>query len=174
MNSVLHKITSSKVLTCDDLTSQDKEKLYTLMERLGASRAFTYDRFFKEGFRLWELIGVDSIKDFFLLSSAHKDLYDYLNVLRVDNRSEDGWFWTAISSEWGLRASLKAVMIQLGMLSEVTIQKRFSTDNWKEFERKGLISILSSFEPVNSFIDVKALFDVAWKSSLSSRNVKLK
>lgn len=63
---ILQNLIREKRLQSSDVSVIDKEKLYSLMEKYGASRGFTYDRFFKEGFRLWELVGVDFVKDFSL------------------------------------------------------------------------------------------------------------
>lgn len=170
---ILQNLTREKRLQSSDISVIDKEKLYSLMEKYGASRGFTYDRFFKEGFRLWELVGVDFVKDFFLRSNQKKAVLDYLNVLRLNGGSGDGWFWTAIGEEWGLRASFKNFMALLGMLSDVTIQKRFSSDNWKEFERIGIVDILRELEPSSDVsFDAEQMLEEAWQQSLSNRCVK--
>lgn len=170
---ILQNLIREKRLQSSDVSVIDKEKLYSLMEKYGASRGFTYDRFFKEGFRLWELVGVDFVKDFFLRSNQKKAILDYLNVLRLNGGSGGGWFWTAIGEEWGLRASFKNFMALLGMLSNVTIQKRFSSDNWKEFERVGIIAILRELEPsCDVSFDAEQMLKEAWQQSLSNRCVK--
>lgn len=175
MNGILHKITCDVSLSGRDLNPRQKESLFMLMEKYGASRAFTYDRFFKEGFRLWELIGIDFIKDQFFLSTDHKDLFDYQNVLRLGNKAQEGWFYGTIGNEWGLKSLLKGVMTQLGMLSEVTIANRFSSDNWKDYERRGIVSILAEFENEPSVdFDSKAVFDRAWQQMLSNRSADKK
>ena len=170
---ILQNLIREKRQQSSDVPVIDKEKLYSLMEKHGASRGFTYDRFFKEGFRLWDLVGVDFVKDFFLRSNQKKAVLDYLNILRLNGGLGDGWFWTTIGEEWGLRASFKNFMALLGMLSDVTIQKRFSSDNWKEFERIGIISILRELVPsCDVSFDAEQILEEAWLQSLNNRIVK--
>lgn len=170
---ILQNLISKNKLQSSNFSVMDKEKLYLLMEKYGASRGFTYDRFFKEGFRLWELVGVDFIKDFFLRSNQKKAFLDHLNVLRLNGGSGNEWFWTAIGGERGLRASFKNFMALLGMLSDVTVQKRFSSDNWKEFERVGIVAILRELEPSSDVsFDAEQMLEEVWQQSLSNRRVK--
>ena len=170
---ILQNLIRENKLQSSTFSATDKEKLYLLMEKYGASRGFTYDRFFKEGFRLWELVGVDFVKDFFLRSNQKKAVLDYLNVLRLNGGSGNGCFWTAIGEEWGLRASFKNFMALLGMLSDVTIQKRFFSDNWKEFERVGIVAIIRELEPsCDVSFDAEQMLEDVWQQSLSNRCVK--
>lgn len=171
MDGILHKITSGDRLSASDLTPQKKEELFLLMKKYGASRAFSYDRFFKEGFRLWELIGIDFIKDQFFLYTNHIDLFDYQNFLRLGDNAQDGWFYTSIGNEWGFKSLLKGVMCQLGMLSEVTIANRFSLDNWKDYERRGIVSVLAEFDlDTDVLFDSLSVFDKAWKQMQTNRS----
>lgn len=145
----LEKIKGGKVLPSKDLEPEEKQQLYALMKRYGASQAFSYDRFFKEGFRVWELLGVDWIQTRFLREEGLKEDADYLSVMQMQKKVPVGWFWPLLSQHDGMKARFKRKMAQLGMVSDVTVINRFSSSNWKPFERIGVWSIIDQITDTN-------------------------
>lgn len=145
----LEKIKGGKVLSSKDLGPEEKQQLYALMKRYGASQAFSYDRFFKEGFRVWELLGVDWIQTRFLREEGLKEDADYLSVMQMQKNVPVGWFWSLLSQHDGMKARFKRKMAQLGMVSDVTVINRFSSSNWKPFERIGVWSIIDQITDTN-------------------------
>lgn len=145
----LEKIKGGKVLSSKDLEPEEKQQLYTLMKRYGASQAFSYDRFFKEGFRVWELLGIDWIQTRFLREEGLKEDADYLSVMQMQKNVPVGWFWSLLSQHDGMKARFKRKMAQLGMVSDVTVINRFSSSNWKPFERIGVWSIIDQITDIN-------------------------
>lgn len=135
MHKKLKKIYSPKtVLSPDDLLATEKKQLYDLLMSYGASLSFAYERFFKEGFDAWELIGIDNIKQEFL---KEREL--------CLTSSEPGAFYELLGNHRGLKAELRDKMQSLGMKSELTIIKRFQTDNWKPYELLGIKAIIEEF-----------------------------
>ena len=145
----LEKIKGGKKLSSKDLEPEEKQQLYTLMKRYGASQAFSYDRFFKEGFRVWELLGIDWIQTCFLREEGLKEDADYLSVMQMQKNVPVGWFWSLLSQHDGMKARFKRKMAQLGMVSDVTVINRFSSSNWKPFERIGVWSIIDQITDIN-------------------------
>lgn len=145
----LEKIKGEKVFSSKDLGPEEKQQLYALMKRYGASQAFSYDRFFKEGFRVWELLGVDWIQTRFLREEGLKEDADYLSVMQMQKNVPVGWFWSLLSQHNGMKARFKRKMAQLGMVSDVTVINRFSSSNWKPFERIGVWSIIDQITDIN-------------------------
>lgn len=60
------------LLAPTDLTAEEKKRLYALFTDKGASDAFAYTRFFRDGFAEWELRGIWQCK------------IDYLNLLHCE------------------------------------------------------------------------------------------
>lgn len=155
----LEKIKGGKVLSSKDLGPEEKQQLYALMKRYGASQAFSYDRFFKEGFRVWELLGVDWIQTRFLREEGLKEDADYLSVMQMQKNVPVGWFWSLLSQHDGMKARFKRKMAQLGMVSDVTVINRFSSSNWKPFERIGVWSIIDQITDT----DLRHSFEKAYR-----------
>jgi hypothetical protein len=145
----LEKIIGGKELSSKDLEPEEKQQLYALMKRYGASQAFSYDRFFKEGFRVWELLGIDWIQTRFLREEGLTNEADYLAVMQLQKQVPVDWFWSLLSQHDGMKARFKRKMAQLGMISDVTVINRFSSSNWKPFERIGVWSIIDQITDTN-------------------------
>lgn len=59
--------------TSSDFTVQEKEKLFSFFERFGMKRGTVYNRFFRDGFKPWELTGIEScITDFCILNDMEQ------------------------------------------------------------------------------------------------------
>lgn len=151
---IFEKILSkTDVLTKNDLTSDEKVRLYALMERLGMSQSTSYLRFFSKGFDLWEISGIAKIKSDYLdsvkqqLVSAKAEGTDdgdrgYAYILALDTGTP-GRFYAALK-EANLIAHFKEYMSTLGMSGNTT-WTRFSDDNWKEWELRGIASVVDEY-----------------------------
>lgn len=150
-------------LSANDMAADDKKNLFAYMVKNGSSAAFAYDRFFREGFALWELRGIDDIKQEFLndyrlelLTGEPVDPQPDGSEVTCDNGDrgyaavlaiagdEPGGFYRAISHVRGLANRLKERMAQMGMC-ETTTWRRFQSDNWKDYERAGIRNVISGF-----------------------------
>lgn len=132
----LKKIFNPKcILNPNDLSADEKKQVYNLLGMNGASMAFAYERLFKEGFKEWELVGIDQIKK------------DYLSEMCLHLSSEDmnipGKFYETLNSHRGLKSLFCRRMQDMGMTSQITVIRRFTQDNWKSYERRGIRAILS-------------------------------
>lgn len=150
--SIFYKILQTKrPLGVNDLSPDEKKSLFALMVRNGASAGFAYDRFFQKGFQVWELDGINTIKCGFLkdheqelLESVDEDgTKGYAYALSLDDSK--GGFWRAIGQVPGLISEFKNIMHEKGMMSDVTIIKRFNADDWKQYELIGVRQIISDF-----------------------------
>lgn len=137
---IIDKISSPRThLNSDDLSPNQKKLLYEVMMRHGASQGFTYDRFFKEGFREWELMGIDEIKARFVEEhsgsfpipySEYEGLmsfYEYLGISRM-------------------KLAFIEYMGSLGMGAN-TVMTRFnaSDDGFSDYERIGVRAVVDIF-----------------------------
>lgn len=147
-NMIIEKLTQPGAhLNCDDLTPNQKKLLWEIMKRYGASQGFAYDRFFKEGFLQWELIGINSIKRKFL-ESHQTDLFPEGNVPEgfIETICQnDGEFYRTLGRAFGLKKIFTDYMGTLGMGSNSVLNK-FSTDDWKAYERVGVLAVVGDFE----------------------------
>lgn len=143
-------IEQKSVLAVNDLSPEEKRSLSALMIKYGATAGFTYDRFFQTGFARWELDGITKIKADFLklheremLESGGDDGKGYAFALSLDDSK--GGFWRAIGQTKGLITQFKDYMRERGMMSPTTVIKRFSDDDWKRYELRGVDSIIREF-----------------------------
>ena len=129
---IFDKLTiDGKHLDAADLKPNEKSRLYNLMKTYGASIYFSYDRFFKEGFSQWELIGVNRIAREFCEAN---DLPP----------TEAGQLFRSLKDGDGKKEALYVRMEQLGM-SRVTTRKHFLADDFKPWERVGISHIIDMF-----------------------------
>ena len=171
---ILTKISSpDTALDVTDMTPEEKRSLYAFFEQQGASQGFTYDRFFKEGFSIWELLGINQIKIEYLYylhteekveisvrNEGNEPLYYYkpkatteavpdgVTTADIEERrfslTTPGDFWRFLG-DVRKRSHFSARMMGYGMMSAVTVARRFSTDNWKPFETTGIIQLTQDF-----------------------------
>lgn len=128
-------------LKATDMSADDKKKLYSIMERYGATQSTTYNRFFDKGFDLWELRGIDLCKKLFIRENVpadDKELSDHLF-------SVGSGFYTELPFMSGLKSNLVNYMASLGMEHRNTVCKRFDADDWKQWERVGILAIIEEF-----------------------------
>lgn len=142
-------------LNCDDLTPNQKLYLWELMKSYGASQGFAYDRFFKEGFREWELLGIDNIKKRFI-EEHQKELWTtpeddgtvgYAGVLATygDVCNTPGEFYRTLGRVFGLKKQFTEYMKSLGMGTN-SVLNHFTNDDWKDYERVGIMAVIDEFE----------------------------
>lgn len=133
-------------LACDDLTPNQKKHLWTVMMRHGASQGFAYDRFFKEGFREWELLGIDNVKRDFL--KKHED--------KLGEADADVGFYDCIGKA-RLKLAFVDYMGSLGMGSN-TVLVRFGKnqeEDFKNYERIGIRAVIKEFEREARELDIR-------------------
>ena len=158
------KITKSHTpLQTDDMTVEDKKSLYAALEKKGFTLATFYLRFFQKGFSEWEIEGIDECKRQFLqLTDVSQPLLEYadesdsqmvegdkgyLYILAQSN--EPGIFYSCLKRvNAGMCNKFIAYMNERGM-SAATVIKRFTTDNWKPWEKEGIRNLLNSYYNVN-------------------------
>ena len=129
-------LTSKGVLQATDLTVSEKKDLCSFLQRYGISQALYYDRFFKEGFYEWEIEGINHIKSFFMDECLSDE---------KGNITESGKFYELIGNRRGLKSQFTKLMYDKGMRSEVTVRKRFASDDWKPWELMGICAIIEEF-----------------------------
>ena len=163
-----NKVFSLGILDSDDLTPEDKKRLFLLMTEHGASESFAYTRFFRDGFARWEIDGVLRLKVEYLdhlhrnekihiehrLADTRKtpdgDICHYLTYYptpdgeRSFDMNEPGQYWDFLGNI-RYRTHFANCMQHYGMMSEVTVRKRFSTDDWRDYERIGIEQIIKEF-----------------------------
>ena len=161
INMIIEKLTQPGAhLNCDDLTPNQKKLLWEIMKRHGASQGFAYDRFFKEGFALWELKGIDTIKRQFL-SDRFSELFPDQTTMPEALASgaildtvvaTNGEFYRTLGRTFGMKKVFTDLMGTLGMGSNSVLNK-FSTDDWKDYERIGVQAVMQEFEKEVSTLD---------------------
>lgn len=166
---LLEKIyTPCMPLSPTDLSADEKKLLYALMASLGATNGFTYNRFFKEGFSQWEIDGIIALKTAFIkwLQTEEKLFIEIRNVggnkwmhfYRIPPKATEGQsfeehsfditkpgdFWRFILDISYCRKFAK-FMEDRGLKSYLTVSKRFSADDWKEWELEGMRMVMERF-----------------------------
>ena len=157
---IIEKITKSHTpLQTDDMTVEDKKSLYAALEKKGFTLATFYLRFFQKGFSEWEIEGIDECKrQFLLLPNVAQQLLDYVDEDDPQRLEGDkGYLYTLAQSDdpgvfysclkrvnAGMCNKFIAYMNERGM-SAATVIKRFTTDNWKPWEKEGIRNLLNSY-----------------------------
>ena len=156
----LEKITTPlQSLDVKDISVEEKKSLSDFMQTKGFSVATFYLRFFKNGFSVWEIIGINECKKQFLaMSEIAELLLSYAgDEAQGDDKGDKGYLYNLAKSDkagvfydclkranTGLCKKFFDFMNERGM-STGTVIKRFTTDNWKEWETNGIKSCLSQF-----------------------------
>ena len=146
---MLKKILAGKVLRPSDMTTKQKNDLYARLAPYGISPTLAYHRFFHIGFKAWEISGVTQLKKEFLIMAScgngtgeDSGSRGYGYVLTLDPNYDDSQFYSMLSD---LRIGRRFCdfMAAHGMTSQMTVRTRFKANDWKEWERIGIRSILS-------------------------------
>ena len=150
-------------LRTDDLTAEDKNALYAALEKKGFTLSTFYLRFFQKGFSEWEIEGIDECKrQFLLLPNVAQQLLDFVDnddlqmeagdkgyLYILAQSDEPGIFYSCLKRvKAGMCNKFIAFMNERGM-SAATVIKRFTTDNWKPWEKEGIRNILNSYYNIN-------------------------
>lgn len=156
----IEKITTPlQSLNAKDISVEEKKSLSDFMQSKGFSVATFYLRFFKNGFSVWEIIGINECKKQFLAipevaelllsyagdeeQGADKGDKGYLSTLAKSDKV--GAFYECLRrANTGLCKKFFDFMNERGM-STGTVIKRFTTDNWKEWESNGIKNCLCQF-----------------------------
>ena len=128
-------------LDSSDLTAKTKTRLYLSLKPHGMTQSTFYLRLFNRGFEAWEIHGIHNIKKTFI--RTHEKELRAANEGSIRFRNNDGSFYEALRKA-ELITVFKAYMFELGMSLNTTTQ-RFSTDNWKSWEQKGIKSLVEQF-----------------------------
>lgn len=105
--------------------SESRKKLFRMMGEHGMKQSTCYLRFFRDGFKPWEIKGIEEvIKEFD--SSFSGDLSSFYQELPK-------------------KGDFIRIMEDLGM-SRGTVIKRFRMFNFKEYELKGINYILKDYQ----------------------------
>ena len=164
---IFEKVFAGGVLDPSDLTADEKKRLYLRMTDNGASEAFAYTRFFRDGFAQWEVDGILRAKIDYLhhlhtdekvsfevrctetVATPDGETYKYRHFYEVDGEersfdiTQPGDYWRMLG-ELRRRTDFAQWMQQRGMMSEVTVRKRFSADDWRDYELVGIRQVIKS------------------------------
>lgn len=111
--------------TSSDFSVKEKEMLFSFFENHGMKRSTAYNRFFRDGFKDWELNGVECcIKDF-CISNEIPCPSDMRSFFRTTDRKE--LFVSYIGN--------------MGM-SRSTVYKRFKNFSFKDWEIVGIRTLI--------------------------------
>ena len=124
-----------------DLKPKTKTKLYLSLKPYGLTQSTFYLRLFNKGFSAWEIHGINHIKKTFI--RAHEKELRAANEGSITFRNNDGSFYEALRKA-ELITVFKSYMFELGMSLNTTTQ-RFSSDNWKPWEVKGIQMLIEQF-----------------------------
>ena len=156
----IEKITTPlQSLNAKDISVEEKKSLSDFMQAKGFSVATFYLRFFKNGFSVWEIIGINECKKQFLaMPGVAELLLSYAgDEEQGADKGDKGYLYTLAKSDkfgafyeclrranTGLCKKFFDFMNERGM-STGTVIKRFTTDNWKEWESNGIKNCLFQF-----------------------------
>lgn len=121
-------------LEADDLSPAEKKQLYDMLATYGMTPSTAYLRLFYKGFDLWEIQGIDHIRNEFCENNNLQDIA----------RKGEG-FYSALTPYKGMKLQLTNLMTALGMEHRNTINHRFDADDWKPWERKGIRQLIANF-----------------------------
>ena len=148
--------------------ADEKRQLYQHFISFGATEGFAYDRLFKEGFLPWEMRGILGCRIDFLHRMKEIDgveweirevggepttdeIFHYRLYYPMPDGTERSIDLNQKGDWWVMLGDLKRRiefgrwMQERGMKSLTTVTKRFSTDDWREFERVGIVQVIKSF-----------------------------
>ena len=139
-----------------DLSPETKTKLLDYLKPMGFTQSTFYLRFFDKGFDQWEIHGIEQVRRTFAANHKKELLTNkadgtvseseekgYAAVLMLNMDDNDGSFYTALRHA-SLIGVFQEYMKELGM-GRNTVLTRFTAENWKLWELRGLKNILKDF-----------------------------
>ena len=151
--NIWNKIYEGSTLSPQDLTPEEKKRLYALFERYDMPISTCYKRFFDKGFSEWEIVGVSHIKEAFLLtelcdadtdSGGDEGSRGYGYVRTLDPKYDDSKFYELVTS-MKMGKVLCEKIADMGMASQMTVRTRFKANDWKSWENRGVRTIIEEF-----------------------------
>lgn len=123
--------------TLDSKTLLDTERsmLFAIMAQHGFNISTFRNRLFYIGFKQWMITGVDALKDGFA------KLHPELEAWRKDKRS----FMALIEDLKIPKGEFYNYMCDAGMTSQITVKRRFKDEDWQNWEKRGIKSILTEY-----------------------------
>ena len=115
--------------TSSDFSAQDKEKLSSSMGKFGMKRGTAYNRFFRDGFKPWQIRGITGC------------ITDYCQCNNIPCPDNNALFFNELDK----KEQFKAYMKDKGM-GRVSVGKRFSLWNFDEWELMGIQVLLDKLE----------------------------
>lgn len=108
-------------------SAEDKEIIYSIMEKNGMCRSTTYNRFFRDGFKEWELLG------------ATKAIYQFVHQKEMDDSvlSNLKMFFPNLEN----KSEFKTYMNDLGM-GVNSVATHFTEWSFKKWEEVGVRQII--------------------------------
>jgi hypothetical protein len=137
------RLFSGKVqhFSSDEIKPKTKTKIFYALRPYGLTKSTFYLRLFDKGFSPWEIYGIRHIKNTFI--DAHRTELRRANGGSIQFRDNNGDFFRLLRNA-ELITVFKDYMLELGM-SPNTTTARFSIDNWKPWEKRGLKDIITRF-----------------------------
>lgn len=167
--SIFKNVLSGGTLTPSDLSPKEKVSLYALMQTLEGTTGFTYTRFFRDGFAQWEIDGIWKCKVEYVkhLQTQEKmdievrcvktvqtpdgETYSYRHFYTGADGEEHSFDLTGKGDFWQFlgdirhRVNFARWMADRGMMSEVTVRKRFLSDDWRQYELCGICNVVEQY-----------------------------
>lgn len=111
-------------------SAEDKEIIYSIMEKNGMCRSTAYNRFFRDGFKKWELLGAtNAIRQFVHLKQLDNGVLNNVRTFfpNLENKSE-----------------FKAYMNDFGMGIN-SVATHFTEWSFKKWEEVGVRQIIERY-----------------------------
>lgn len=124
-------------LVSGEFVGGQRERFFAAMEsQYDLNPRMLYNRIFKIGFEAWMLMGVDSVKDEFAR------LYSILEDWREEREQS---FMELIEEKDIPKMAFYKFIKELGISSTRVIYRRFTDEDWKDWERIGIKQILTEY-----------------------------
>lgn len=122
-------INGNSIVTSSDFSPNEKRALFALMSAKGLAPSTAYFRFFKEGFSVWEVDGINAVIKEFIVQEGMDLPYTFDPVL----------FYEALP----VKRTFKDFMQAKGM-GRKTVVVRFTNGNFKSWELEGIRNIIEN------------------------------
>lgn len=123
-------INSRGCATSSLFSAEDKELIYSIMEKNGMCRSTAYNRFFRDGFKEWELLGVN------------KAIYQFAHQKQMGSSvlNNPKTFFPNL----GNKSDFKSFMNSLGMGLN-SVSSHFTDWSFKKWEEAGVRQIIERY-----------------------------